>query len=311
MKNFWYSLVLVLLLAICCGGPRSKRATVQDRSFPMVSVPAAYTDDADRLTYACSHFWDGFLAEGGPTDSSHLLGVPKAEVEQAIANYITLLWQQPLPTAQKNVAGLFDAVSALQRKDTSSQFYTQFAQTLAFYFYDPNSPMRDEDLWLPYVAGLAGSPLTREDMRPAYRYEASMCRLCPRGSIAPDISAQRPDGSRFTLHGIKAERTLLFFTNPGCPACQEIIDAINSELGALVASGRLAVANIYVDEDYDAWKAYVGHYPREWYTGFDYSRAVREGRIYDVRAIPSVYLLGPDKTIILKDAPFERVLQAI
>lgn len=303
-------LVPALLLAVCCGGPKNKKAA-HDRLFPMVSVPAAYTDDADRISYAAAHFWDGYLAEDGITDETHLLGVPKAEVEQALSNYITLLWQLPLPTAQQDVAGLFEAVSAVQQKDTASQFYTQFAQTAAYYFYDPNSPMRDEDLWLPYVAGLAESPLTRDDMRTAYRYEASVCALCPRGSVAPDIRAQRADGGIFTLHGIKAPFTLLFFTNPGCHACKEIIDQINTNLAGLVADGTLAVANIYIDEDYAAWKAYVSNYPREWYTGFDYAGVVRGEHIYDVRAIPSVYLLDAGKRILLKDAPFERVMEAL
>ena len=309
MKNFRHSLIPLLLLAVCCGGPRSKKAQVQDRPFPKVSVPAAYTEDADRLAYACAHFWDAYLAEGGPTDSSRILGVSKAEVEQALSDYIALLWGQPLSEAQRSMAGLFGAVSAVQQKDTASQFYNQFSQLAASYLYDPNSPMRDEDLWLPYVSGLAESPLTREDMRTAYRYEASMCALCPRGSIAPDIRAKRPDGRIFSLRGIKAPLTLLFFTNPGCRACKEIIDRINSELGGLVAAGTLAVANIYIDEDYAAWKAYVGNYPKEWFTGFDYAGTVRGEHIYDVRAIPSVYLLDSDKRILLKDAPFERVLE--
>ena len=311
MKKASVILLSIALLAVCCGGPKGKRASVQDRMFPVVSVPAAYTEEADQIAYAAAHYWEGYLSEGGPTDSAHLLGVPKAEVEQALSNYITLLWQLPLPTAQQDVAGLFEAVSAVQQKDTASQFYTQFAQTAAYYFYDPNSPMRDEDLWLPFVAGLAESPLTRDDMRTAYRYEASMCALCPRGSVAPNISAQRPDGSRFTLHGIKAPLTLLFFTNPGCNACKEIIDQINMNLAGLVNEGVLAVANIYIDEDYAAWKAYVGNYPSEWHTGFDYAGKVRGEHIYDVRAIPSVYLLDSEKRIILKDAPFERVLQTL
>ena len=301
-----------LLLAVCCGGPKGKKAqAAQDRLFPMVTVPTAYTEEADQIAYAAAHYWDGYLSEGGPTDSAHLLGVPKAEVEQALSDYISLLWLQPLPVAQQNVAGLFKAVSAVQEKDPSGQFYTQFAQTAAYYFYDPNSPMRDEDLWLPYVAGLAESPLTRDDMRTAYRYEASVCALCPRGSVAPDIRAQRADGGVFTLHGIEAPLTLLFFTNPGCNACKEIIDQINTNLGGLVNDGVLAVANIYIDEDYSAWRAYVDHYPKEWYTGFDYAGIVRGEHIYDVRAIPSVYLLDAEKRIILKDAPFERVLEAI
>ena len=113
MKKASVILVLISLLVVCCGGPRSKKATVQDRMFPVVSVPAAYTEEADQIAYAAAHYWDGYLSEGGPTDSAHLLGVPKAEVEQALSDYISLLWLQPLPVAQQNVAGLFKAVSSV------------------------------------------------------------------------------------------------------------------------------------------------------------------------------------------------------
>lgn len=306
------ALLPFMLLVLCCGSPRSRHGDAPGRrAFPGLEIPAAYTDDADRIGYACAHFWDGYLAGDGVTDSALVLGVPRPELEQAISNYIAMLWLQPLAEAQGNVKHLFERVSAVQLRDTASQFYTQFAQTAATYFYDPNSPMRDEDLWLPFAQGLAESPLTREDMRTAYRFEAESCAICPRGSTAPDIRARRPDGRIFSLLSIRAEHTILFFTNPGCHACKEIIDQIDSNLGGLVADGSLAVANIYIDEDYAAWKAYAGNYPAKWYTGFDYGRTVREKRTYDVRAIPSVYLLDADKTIILKDAPFERVLEAL
>ncbi len=300
-----------LAAAVCCGSRGGRQRQAPPRPFPQTDIPSAYTSAQDRLSYAAAHYWDGYLAGTGATDSLLILGVPRAELEQALSNYIYLLWNLPLGEAQQNVAALFKGVCKAQQRDTASQFYTQFSQMAASYFYDPNSPLRDEDLWLPYVRGLAESPLSRDDMRTAWRYEASVCALCQRGSTAPDIKAERPDGSRFSLHGIKAPWTLLFFTNPGCKACKEIIDKINYEFGQMVASGRLAVANIYIDEDYKAWREYVSSYPPQWYTGFDYGRTVREGHEYDVRAIPSLYLLDSSKTIVLKDAPFERVVEIL
>ena len=313
MKSSWLP-ALLLAAAMACGGPKSGKkapAAPASRPFPVVQVPEAYTDPSDRLAYACEHYWDPYFAGDGRTDSLLLLGVPSGEVEQALANYISLLGNQELGAAQKNVRRFFDGVCAVQARDSASQFYTQFTQTVARYLYDPNSPMRDEDLYLPFVQGLAESPLTRGDMRPAYRYEAMMCAMNPRGSVAPDFRARRADGSVFSLHGVRAPYTLLFFSNPGCHSCKEIIEAIEANLSGMVSAGMLAVVNVYIDEDLDAWRNYVGNYPEEWYTGYDYLRVVRDELLYDVRAIPSLYLLDSEKRILAKDAPFEKVLDLL
>jgi hypothetical protein len=52
-------------------------------------------------------------------------------------------------------------------------------------------------------------------------------------------------------------------------------------------------------------------YPEEWYNGFDPDFAIRNETLYNVRAIPSLYLLDKDKTVLLKDAPEDRIFAAI
>ena len=65
----------------------------------------------------------------------------------------------------------------------------------------------------------------------------------------------------------------------------------------------LAVVNVYIDEDIQAWRSYMPVYPEEWYNGFDPDFVLRNDEIYNVRAIPSLYLLDEEKRVILKDAP--------
>ena len=71
----------------------------------------------------------------------------------------------------------------------------------------------------------------------------------------------------------------------------------------MISSGALAVLNIYIDEDLQAWREYMPIYPEEWYNGFDPDLVIRTDNLYSVRAIPSLYLLDKDKRIIMKDAP--------
>jgi hypothetical protein len=112
------------------------------------------------------------------------------------------------------------------------------------------------------------------------------------------------------LHEVKAEFTVLFFSNPGCEACMEIINALKNtpQITSLISSGKVAVLNIYIDEDLEAWRSYMPIYPEEWFNGFDPDFIIRTDVLYNVRAIPSLYLLDRDKNVIMKDAVTERVL---
>jgi hypothetical protein len=242
-----------------------------------------------------------------------VLGVLKGEVEQALSNYIGVLEALPLGKAQQGISALFDKISVRQQADTSDRVYLAMTEMVARYLYDPNSPMRDEDLYLPFVQKMASSPLTGEDMRTACRYEARMCSMNPRGSVAPDFAITLRNGTQVRMHSVKAERTLLFFSNPGCQNCREIIDALktDSKVQSMVGEGRLAVINVYVDEDVKAWRDYMPVYPKEWLNGYDAAHIIREDVLYCIRAIPSLYLLDADKRILLKDPPVERVLQTL
>ena len=242
-----------------------------------------------------------------------MLGVPKGEVEQALSNYIGVLEGMPLEQAQQHMSSLFDRIAAKQLLDTADRVYLSMTEMVSRYLYDPNSPMRDEDLYLPFVQKMASSPLTGEDMRTACRYEARMCSMNPRGSVAPDFAITLRNGTQVRMHSVKAERTLLFFSNPGCHNCLEIIEKLKSDpkVQWLVGEDRLAVINVYIDEDLKAWRDYMPVYPGEWLNGYDAAHIIREDILYCIRAIPSLYLLDTDKRILLKDPPVERVLQAL
>ena len=68
------------------------------------------------------------------------------------------------------------------------------------------------------------------------------------------------------------------------------------------------MADIFIDREVDAWKAKAATYPKNWINGYDHNFTIREDLIYNVRAIPSLYLLDSSKRVILKDAPVEQVL---
>lgn len=302
---------LILLAAVSCGGPGKPSAPVY-RSFPMPDpAPVMVTDEADRIAYSINHFWDKYFAEQAVTDSAAVLGVRNDEIEKSFATYVSLLNLVPMDMAKKSAADLFRKVEAKQAEDDSSLFYLRFTEIVSRYLYDPNSPVRNEDLYLPFVEGMVESRFTREDMIPAYTYEAKMCALNPYGSRVADFKFKDINGRIHNLYGIRAAYTILFFSNPYCPNCKEIMEEFQSleNFNWWISSGDLAVASIYIDRELDEWREYQPNYPKNWITGYDYNYIIREDVLYNVRAIPSLYLLDAEKRVILKDAPQEQVIQ--
>ena len=312
-KYLSISLVLILSLILegCGGGKTSSRNVQQARKFPSMEVPGMITDPAEMVDYAAEHFWDRFLDTSftGKCDSALVSGVTRQEVENSFGTYSAILWQTDVRKALKSVASLFARAEAIELRDTSSNVFETITFLAHKYFYDPNSPVRNEEFYLPFVEGLAHSPAVKEDMKPAYSYDASMCRLNRIGSPAADFSFTDLAGHRHTLYGVKADYTLLFFSNPGCQSCKEITDALVSEpfIESMQASGRLAVVNVYIDQELDKWREYAAGYPSGWISGYDHNYIIRTDQLYSVRAIPSLYLLDSSKNVILKDAPQDKV----
>lgn len=269
--------------------------------------------DEQKLDFLSEHFWDSFLKKSvsrTDADSTTLGGVPRAEVEQATANYIALLLSQPLAKAQSNAASFAEALIGLEQADTSGTVFEQLSDLFEKYMFDPNSPVRDEDIYVGYAGEMASFPGFTATKRASYLEDARLSSLNERGTKAADFSFCDRRGRQYTLYGIKAEKIILFFSNPGCTACKEIIETLNSLNGMAesIAAGEIAVLNIYIDEDIHGWLDYMPIYPESWYNGYDYDHMIRGNELYNVRAIPSLYLLDENKTVLLKDVPVERLI---
>jgi hypothetical protein len=209
------------------------------------------------------------------------------------------------------VGNLYDRALACERKDTASQVFETFVDLFQKYYYNPNSPMRNEDVYYHFVSRYASYEGLSDVLKGKYEREARLCALNSIGTKAADFRFTDRRGNTRNLYDIKAELTLLFFSNPGCDACMNIINVLREDpvISSMVASGRLAVANIYIDEDIQAWRSYMPVYPEEWYNGFDPDMILRSNEIYAIRAIPSLYLLDSEKRVIMKDAPEERLFR--
>ena len=304
-----------LLCLAACGPKKTTAAKVEARPFPSAVVPIMIEDPNQRVTYLVQHYWDPFTAPDSLyfSDSLHINGVMADEVEKQMGTFATLLQQVAPEGGIKAMERLFARMDGFQEAHPSANLFEKLNNLVAKYFYDPNSPVRSEQLYLPYVQRLAGSTRVSATQRQRYEWEARTCALNLPGTPAADFSFIDTEGRKRTLYSIEADLTLLIFGNPDCRACQEIQQSIAAidALSKAIKSGQLKVVDIYIDEDITIWKARIPDYPKDWINGYDPDFIIRTDLLYNVRALPSLYLLDKDKTVLLKDCTPEQFFRAL
>ena len=309
--------IIGLLLAafIVAGCGQRKTESFEALSFPDVTVPSMMESAQKRADYLAEHFWDRLAdpERAYPSDSSLVSGVMKEDVEQKFADWTSVLNMISFQKAGKAINRLYDRALSCERKDSTSNVFETFAALADKYMYDPNSPLRNEEHYLHYASCLSSYDGFSEGERDRYARHVSDCSLNRLGQVASDFRFADARGRIHTLHGIDSPYTLLFFSNPGCEACMGIINMLKGEpkVAQMISEGRLAILNIYIDEDIQAWRDYMPVYPDNWYNGFDPDLMIRNENLYSVRAIPSLYLLDKEKRVILKDAPENKAMSVL
>lgn len=291
-----------LLLCSCKNGNASSQSTnetIQDtiKSITLPAIPAMMTAPEQRANFLVKHYWDN--VNFADTNYIHHPEV----TEQAWADYCDILNHVPLETAQEAMR------KTIERTNVDKKVFTYITDLADKYLYDPNSPMRNEEFYIPVLDAMLDSPLLEEieKVRPKARRELAQKNRI--GTKALNFNYTLASGAQGSLYQLQAEYILLFINNPGCHACTETIDALKNApiINQLLEQKRLTVLSIYPDEELDEWRKHLNEFPQEWINGYDKKFAIKEQQLYDLKAIPTLYLLNKEKTVFLKDATAQAV----
>lgn len=175
------------------------------------------------------------------------------------------------------------------------------------YFNEPNSPYRNEELYIPILRALIAAPNIENSYKDRYRYQLEKALMNRPGTQAADFTFITRGQRKHSLSDIKSEYVLLYFFNPDCNDCKRVAAYISesSVFSDLLNSRRLTILAIYPDEDLQAWERNIHAIPPEWIVAHYAEETDREA--YNLPAIPNLYLLDREKTVILKDAPVEQI----
>ncbi|HJU45150.1 MAG TPA: thioredoxin-like domain-containing protein, partial [Chitinophagaceae bacterium] len=196
------------------------------------------------------------------------------------------------PDSSSNIVSDSDSITFRARMQRYEKLYA-----------DPNSPYRNEAAAVTIYDSILASPYYNSAEKMAIRKKLQLARQNRVGQQANDFIYYAPSGAAESLYLLKADYTLLYFYNPECNACKEMKNTLIASpiLKQNINTGKLKILAIYPDPDSTLWKKHLPELPQEWIHGRDKQQYLWENKIYDLRAIPTIYLLDKDKKVLLKD----------
>lgn len=270
--------------------------TPSTEGFVMPDIPMVITEPNERAKYLVEHFWENF-------DFTNEKLIDRPDItEQGLVDYIGLMEYVDtyvFNNSLRNTVGLASKDSAMLE---------HFGHLFEKYFYEPNSPFRNEEAYIPVLEELGKSKVIGDASKSRYEFQLEMVKKNRVGNKANNFSYTLASGQTLNLYDLKSEYTIVIFSNPGCPTCKAVMqqlnlsESINKALSMNSQSRTmLTILTIYVDEDLDEWRSHLAEMPINWTHAYDKDNNISKNRLYDIKAIPTLYLLDKDKKVVQKD----------
>ncbi len=268
-----------------------------EKGFSMPSVPT-HIAPAERLGYLAEHYWDNYNL------SDSLLLANRDVTDGAFASYLWVLQQ-----LQGDSVALARSVERLLSRSLAAEStaFDRFTTLFEDYLYNANSPFLNEELYIPVLRYVVGCEALDDIYKFRPQRQLTMALKNRAGAVALDFSYTLDGGSSARMHSLRSPYTILFFNNPDCADCARVKEFFESStlFGELWQRGDLKVLSIYPDPDIELWRE--NSYPEIMINGYDAQQRIIKEQLYDLKAIPTLYLLDEQKRVLLKDAPVEGV----
>ncbi|KGN93033.1 DUF5106 domain-containing protein [Porphyromonas crevioricanis] len=304
-----FALSSTSLSLLACSGSRNRTEAQADTTrntqvaheletlaFPLPDVPSYLIEPHDRAKYLLLHYWDNCSF----TDTTELQ--KGGRMEASFANFAALAANMPLAEIQQSLL--------VPLEKSSGKMLNFFLKMYEKYYYFSNSPMHNEEFYIPILDWAEQSPKLDFASQERLKARAKLVRRNRVGSKAFDFALEMADGSQRKLHSFAGEYLLLIFYSPGCHTCQMTIEQINNtpEIGRLHTSKRVRSLYVYAENDKEAWLNYRSQLPSYACNGMNTDGAILSRELYDLKASPTIYLLDKEKKVLLKDVSIETVL---
>lgn len=289
--------LLAMAALICLTPSCSDRRSDHDNHRPTSSADSG-------MEALVAGFWNDidFSKDTKTTDT--------AFIGQKFADFTVLLNTIPEDAAGRAIDSL------LMKASEREEAFGLLEWTITHYLDDPNSPMRDGDLYAAFLRRIAESENVPEASRVRSQSRLVDALKNREGTPATDFRLITRDGRETTL-GREVERnglTIVIFYDPECTRCSALESRLqdDSELERLAGEGKTGVlAVVPFDTDARLFRRHAATLPADWTVGFSPGGEIEEKELFIIRATPTIYTIRQDMTVTGKDISEEMLFRQI
>lgn len=236
------------------------------QSFPYPALPDTLRSVEQRAGYLSEHYWDNY-------NFADTLMLESEEVtEQGFVNFIDILGRFSPAIAQKGIAGF------TQRAFKNTAAKERFESLIEHYFENPQSPLRNDRVYLLFLEEMKNSPCFDEAEKERLAFKIKTTNKNLPGDIAINFNFKDENGKSHQLSDYRDQKVILYFYDPDCENCHKVSVWLKQQ----TIPADIKVLKIIADNP-------ISH-------------------IYSLRAMPTIFLLDKGNLVVLKDCTAQELI---
>ena len=287
MKRFYTVIcALTISLSVCCVAQDQAPAT----PFVYPVAPDTCTTLESRCNFIIVNFWNNYDISRPITND--------ADFERAFRDYIGFF-----KFAHRNIV-MSSMRDFLFKARANSKNLSKIGRVAQDALYGVNAEYWSDELYCEIAKKLSESTNLKADERKYYRHQVEIINKNLVGNVVVDFDIATANGkSRFST--IEGETIMLFFTDGSANSSFERT-RLSLDIGVnnLMEQGKFKLVQIYVGKPDEKW---YEQQPEKW-VNVSCEDALD---IFDIRSIPSCYILDKDRKILTKNVTVDDVKNAL
>ncbi len=281
-------------LAIYAQNQQSAQTVIEiEPLFQYPSAPEELEGIQAKSAWLMQHFWDSFDFKN------------KNTVDQTALNHAFKIYSVPMRWAPKE-----DVIASSERilklLDKNPTLLLQFTKAAEENLYGPRAEAWIDEVYLLYLRALVNNKKIADIRKARYVDQLKTLEASAVGNLAPRFTFTDMYGNEGQYFPMSTF-TIIEFGDPDCDDCRmsRLKMEASASLSNLVNQGKVNILFIIPDAD-DTWTASVADYPRQWTIG----ASDNAGDVYDLRYVPSFYVIDTDGKILHKNITVQQAIQA-
>ena len=290
---------LLLCGMLLCATPGVKADTIVVQPlFEYPTAPEEMEDLTDRSDYLMEHFWDAM-------DFTR-----QDALDQNALNHAFSVYASAMPFASRD-AVLKSVSDIIGKVKDNPILLIQFTKSAEETLYGPRADMWSDEIYSPFLKAYLGCKGISETRKMRYRNQSDKINGTARGKKAPAFRYRIRNG-QYRDFKPEAHYTLIEFGEPGCDDCRfarlklEMASDLTDMIEAKKVQMMFIVPDVAPDEEKETLDK-LQDYPVGWTAAIGYGIDDK----YDIRNVPSFYVLGPKGVIEGKNLDVSRALELL